>query len=54
MVEPSTDYFAPTAIYRVGPDSLEAAVVEKAGRGRALFLFRDEHDAEEYRLDMGT
>ena len=54
MVEPSTEYFAPTTIYRVGPDALEAAVVEQEGRGRALFLFRDERDAEEYRLHTGA
>jgi hypothetical protein len=53
MTESSTDHFAPTAIYRVGPDSLEAAVVEKEGCGRAL-LFRDEKDAEEYRLETGV
>jgi hypothetical protein len=48
-----TIYMTPTAIFRAGRDTLEAAVVEKEDRGRALFLFHDEADAEEYRRDTG-
>jgi hypothetical protein len=47
-----TIYVAPTAIFRAGRGTLEAAVVDHK-KGRALFLFRDEADAEEYRLATG-
>jgi hypothetical protein len=52
-MEENMIYMTPTAIFRVGQRALEAAVVEEEGKGRALFLFRDEADAEEYRLDTG-
>jgi hypothetical protein len=48
-----TIYVTPTAIFRAGRGTLEAAVVEDEGRGRALFLFRDEEAAEAYRLATG-
>jgi hypothetical protein len=52
-VTEETIYMTPTAIFRAGRGTLEAAVVEEEGRGRALFLFRGEEDAEEYRLATG-
>src|SRR5215211_8113717 len=45
-------YITPTAIFRAGRDTLEAAVLDHE-KGRALFLFHDEADAEEYRLATG-
>ena|SRR5215212_5692718 len=48
-----TIYVTPTAIFRAVGGTLEAAVVEEEGRGRALFVFCDEADAEEYRLATG-
>jgi hypothetical protein len=48
-----TIYATPTAIFRVGRGTLEAATVDGGEKGRALFLFRDEADAEEYRLATG-
>jgi hypothetical protein len=47
-----TIYVTPTAIFRAGRGTLEAATVD-GKKGRALFLFRDEDDAEEYRLNTG-
>jgi hypothetical protein len=47
-----TIYLAPTAIFRAGRGTLQAATVD-GEKGRALFLFRDEADAEEYRRDTG-
>jgi hypothetical protein len=47
-----TIYMTPTAIFRAGRGTLEAATVD-GEKGRALFLFRDEGDAEEYRRDTG-
>jgi len=47
-----TIYVTPTAIFRVGRGTLEAAVLDHK-KGRALFLFHDEDDAEEYRLATG-
>jgi hypothetical protein len=47
-----TIYVTPTALFRVGRGTLEAATVD-GEKGRALFLFRDKDDAEEYRLATG-
>lgn len=47
-----TIYVTPTAIFRAGRGTLEAATVD-GQKGRALFLFHDEGDAEEYRLATG-
>jgi hypothetical protein len=47
-----TIYMTPTAIFRAGRDTLEAAVVDDK-KGRALFLFRDGADAKEYRRHTG-
>jgi hypothetical protein len=48
-----TIYVTPTAIFRAGRGTLEAATVD-GEKGRALFLFRNEDDAEEYRLATGV
>ena len=48
-----TIYVRPTAIFRAGPRALEAAVVDE-DKGRALFLFRDEAEAEDYRRETGV
>jgi hypothetical protein len=47
-----TIYVTPTAIFRAGRGTREAAVVD-GEKGRALFLFRNEEDAEEYRRHTG-
>jgi hypothetical protein len=47
-----TIYVTPTAIFRAGRGALEAATVD-GEKGRALFLFCDEEDAENYRLNTG-
>jgi hypothetical protein len=47
-----TIYVTPTAIFRAGRSTLEVATVD-GEKGRALFLFRNEDDAEEYRMATG-
>ena len=47
-----TIYMTPTAIFRAGRGTLEAAVVDDP-KGRALFLFHDEADAA-YRGQPGA
>jgi hypothetical protein len=53
MTEEKTIYVTPTAIFRVGQRALEAATAD-GEKGRALFLFCSEADAEEYRRDTGV
>jgi hypothetical protein len=52
MMTEETIYVTPTAIFRAGRGTLEAATVD-GEKGRALFLFRDEEAAEAYRLATG-
>jgi hypothetical protein len=44
----------PTALLRAVPGAIDAAVTEKAGRGRALIVFRSEGEAEKYRSATGN
>ncbi len=52
MTEETHD-FTPTVVYRAGGGALEATVVDHE-KGRALFLFSSEEEAEEYRRETGT
>ncbi len=48
-----THHITPTVVYRAGGGTLEAAVADHE-KGRALFLFSSEEEADEYRRETGT
>ena len=48
-----THHITPTAVYRAGGGTLEAAVAAHE-KGRALFLFSSEEEAAEYRRERGV
>jgi hypothetical protein len=53
MREEDLVHVTPTVLYRMHGDKHAAAVVEEAGEGRALIVFRSVEEAEKYRNATG-
>ena len=49
-----THHMTPTVVYRAGGGAFEATVADHPEKGRALFVFASEEEADGYRLKTGT
>ena len=49
-----THHFTPTVVCRAGGGWIEAAVADHPEKGRALFVFASEEEADGYRLKTGN